>query len=174
VEDLSLHILDVAENSVAAGASTVQIKVSEDLKTDLLTIEIVDDGAGMDGDMLQRVLDPFVTTRTTRRVGLGLPLFAQAARTAEGDLTIDSRPGEGTRVRATFRHGHIDRQPLGDLRATILSLVIGYPGVDVLFCHCRDGESFQFDTRQVKASLGDARINSAAGIRALRRALSDA
>jgi nitrogen fixation/metabolism regulation signal transduction histidine kinase len=171
VEDLSLHILDIVENSVGAGASSVDVSVTEDLATDWLTIEIVDDGAGMEPERLKRVLDPFETTRTTRRVGLGLPLLEQAAATSGGDLKIESEPGKGTRVFARFRHGHIDRQPLGDLRGTILALVVGYPGVDLRFQHRCNGENFTFDTRAVKEALGDVRINSASGIRALRKAL---
>ena len=102
MRELSLHILDLLENAVEAGASKIEIKIEEDLKTDWMVIEIMDNGRGMSQELIERVLDPFCTTRTTRHVGLGLPLFLEAARRCGGDLVIQSNPGKGTRVRATF------------------------------------------------------------------------
>jgi hypothetical protein len=171
VEDLSLHILDIAENSAAAGATLIDIAVTEELASDLLMIEITDNGAGMDKEFLDQVLDPFVTTKKVRRIGLGLSLFDQAAARAGGEMRIESAPGQGTKVVAKMRHGHIDRQPMGDLPATIISLVVGYPEIDIRYRHNRNGECFEFDTRDLRAVLGDERINSGVGLRVLRQAL---
>jgi signal transduction histidine kinase len=133
MEELSLHVLDIAENSIAAGAKRVEIRIEEDPAADWLTIEITDDGAGMTEEQLQRATDPFFTTRTTRRVGLGLPLLQQAALAAGGDLQIHSAPGRGTQVTARFRYSHLDRQPMGDLRSTLMTLAAGHPEIDWVF-----------------------------------------
>lgn len=148
MEDLSLHILDIAENSISASAKRIEIRIDEDEAKDLLTIEIKDDGKGMDEQTLQKVLDPFFTTRTTRRVGLGLSLLAQAARETDGNLELDSRNGEGTTVRASFRFSHPDRKPMGDIDETIRTLVVGYPGVDFLYEHRKNDSIYRFDTRE--------------------------
>ncbi|MHC4520617.1 MAG: ATP-binding protein [Planctomycetota bacterium] len=149
MEDLSLHILDIAENSIAAEAKRIEVRIEEDQVKDLLTIEIKDDGRGMDEETLRRVLDPFFTTRTTRRVGLGLPLLAQASRESDGTIEIDSNPGQGTAVKATFRYRHLDRKPLGNIHETIQTLVAGHPEIDFLFEHTRDGSRYSFDTREI-------------------------
>ncbi len=159
MEDISLHILDVAENGLRAGARHIWIRIREDLKQDLFEIEVEDDGRGMEPDMVDRVLDPFVTTRTTRRVGLGLPLLEEAARMAEGGVEVSSTPGKGTRVRAFFRHGHIDRKPLGDMGMTIASLVSGEQEVDVVYEHRRDAKGFHLDTRDLRQELEPVPLN---------------
>ena len=128
MQDLSLHILDVAENGVTAGATLVRITVVEDLAADRLTVEIGDNGPGMDPAFAAKVLDPFVTTRTTRKVGMGLSLFQQAAQAAEGDLEIDSSPGVGTTVKVFMKHSHIDRKPMGNLAETFYHADSGQPG----------------------------------------------
>jgi signal transduction histidine kinase len=148
MEDLSLHILDIAENSISASAKRIEIRIDEDEAKDLLTIEIQDDGKGMDEQMLQKALDPFFTTRTTRRVGLGLSLLAQAARETDGNLVLDSRNGQGTTVKATFRFSHPDRKPMGDIDETIRTLVVGYPGIDFLYEHKKNDSIYRFDTRE--------------------------
>ncbi len=148
MEDLSLHILDIAENSISGSAKRIEIRIDEDRTEDLLTIEIRDDGKGMDEQTLQKALDPFFTTRTTRRVGLGLPLLAQAARESDGRIELDSKPGRGTTVRATFTYSHVDRKPLGDIDETICTLVAGHPEIDILYEHKRNGSIYHFDTRE--------------------------
>ncbi|MDO9123642.1 MAG: ATP-binding protein, partial [Deltaproteobacteria bacterium] len=129
MEDLSLHILDIVENAIAAKARRIEVSVVEEPGEDRLTIEIKDDGFGMDEAVRQKAVDPFFTTRTSRRVGLGLSLLAQAAQEAGGKLEIESRPEDGTKVRATFQYGHIDRKPLGSMTETIAMLVLGNPDV---------------------------------------------
>ena len=148
MEDLSLHILDIAENSISGSAKRIEIRIDEDRTEDLLTIEIKDDGKGMDEQTLQKALDPFFTTRTTRRVGLGLPLLAQAARESDGRIELDSKPGRGTTVRAMFTYSHVDRKPLGDIDETICTLVAGHPEIDILYEHKRNGSIYHFDTRE--------------------------
>ena len=148
MEDLSLHILDIAENSISASAKRIEIRIDEDQAQDLLIIEIKDDGKGMDEQALQKVLDPFFTTRKTRKVGLGLSLLAQAARQSNGRIEINSGPGKGTTVKAVFRFSHLDRKPMGDIYETIRTLVAGNPGVNFLYEHKRNGSVYCFDTRE--------------------------
>ncbi|HXF06172.1 MAG TPA: ATP-binding protein [Blastocatellia bacterium] len=129
MEDLSLHILDIVENALRAGARNVTIRLTQSTKEDRLILEVIDDGKGMDEETLSRSLDPFFTTKTGRRIGLGLPFLAQAAEEAEGKLSIESTPGRGTKVTATFRLSHIDRKPLGDIEETIRCLRATHPEV---------------------------------------------
>jgi signal transduction histidine kinase len=150
MEDLSLHILDIAENSISASAKRIEIRIDEDETNDLLTIEIKDDGKGMDEQTLQKVLDPFFTTRTTRRVGLGLSLLAQATRESDGKIELDSKPGVGTTIKANFRFSHLDRKPMGDIDETIRTLVVGHPGIDFLYEHRKNKTIYHFDTRETE------------------------
>ena len=149
MEDLSLHILDVAENSISGSAKRIEIRINEDPEKDVLTIEIKDDGDGMDEQTLNKALDPFFTTRTTRRVGLGLPLLAQAARETNGKIELHSRPGQGTTVKAAFSYSHPDRKPMGDIHETIRTLVMGHPEIDFLYEHTKNGSLYRFDTREI-------------------------
>ncbi len=159
MEDLSLHILDVVENSTAAGARLIEIHIQEDLEKDQLMITIRDNGRGMDAAMLERVRDPFATTRTTRRVGMGLALLDQAAHEADGALEIRSTPGRGTQVVARFRNSHIDRKPLGDMAATMVALILGNPDVDFVYSSNVGGRAIELDTREIKAELGEVPIS---------------
>ena len=171
MEDLSLHILDIAENSIAAGARRVDIRIRESRQEDLLSIEISDDGRGMSADVLRKAGDPFFTSRTTRRVGLGLPLFQQAARAAGGECRIVSRPGLGTTVTGVFRYSHVDRQPLGDIAQTLLTLVAGNPEMEFTCRLQTDDSDVFFSTAEIEAKLGGAPIGSPAGIAATRNSL---
>ena len=159
MRELSMHILDIAQNSIAAGAKLVRIDVVEDSVADTMTITVADDGRGMDADTAQRVRDPFVTSRTTREVGLGVPLFAAAAERCGGGLEIASTPGEGTTVRAVFGLSHIDRAPLGDMAGTLMALSVCNPDVDFVYNRVQGDESFHFDTREVRAELGGVPLN---------------
>jgi len=161
MEDLSLHILDIAENSINAGASTIGIFIREDSARNVLTVEITDDGKGMDPSAVKSATDPFYTSRTTRRVGLGLPLLAEAARAAHGHMDIQSTPGMGTRIAATFELDHIDRKPIGNMAETITTLLAGQPEIDVTYRHERDGVSVSFSTREIRQRLGSLPVNSA-------------
>jgi len=157
MRELSLHILDVLENALEAGATEVDLEIDEDLLADRLTITVRDNGRGMDAQTARRALDPFFTTRTTRHVGLGLPLFAAAARRCEGDLGLDSSPGRGTVVTATFRHSHLDRAPLGDIAGTLLAFLLSErsAGLHFVYHHRVNGRSFDLDTAAIRAELED-------------------
>jgi len=171
MEDLSLHILDIVENSVAAKADKIKINITEDIKKDLLSVEISDNGKGMDEETKKQVLDPFYTTKTVRQFGLGLPLLSEAAKVANGHLSIQSKKGEGTRVKATFQHSHIDRRPLGDIAQTILAFVIGNPEIDLIFVFNKNGFKYSLDTRKIRVQLMEAPLNSPVGIRKIREDL---
>jgi len=153
VEDLSLHILDIVENSIRAKASRIEIKVVEDIAKDLLTIEIADNGQGIDAETVKKVLNPFFTTKMTRKVGLGLSLLSQAARESGGDVQIESKVGSGTRVKATFGYSHIDRKPLGNMEATLTTLIVGNPEVDFIYEHKRGELEYRLDTKEIRASI---------------------
>jgi signal transduction histidine kinase len=152
MEDFALHILDIAENSIAASAKRIEILIIEDTMNDLLSIEIRDDGKGMDAETRERALDPFFTTRTTRRVGLGIPLLAQAARESDGTIEIISEPGKGTTVKACFRHSHPDRKPLGDIAETVRTIMAGKAELELKYEHRIDGSVYRLDTRDLKAT----------------------
>lgn len=153
--EISLNILDVAENSTRAGASLVTITVSADTAADRLTVSIDDDGCGMTEEQVAHVTDPFFTTRTTRKVGLGVPFFKYAAESTGGSFTIQSQPGVGTTVTAVFVLSHIDRMPLGDISSTIHTLVVYHPDTDFRYIYEYDGKSFTLDTREFREILGD-------------------
>ncbi len=140
MEDLSLHILDIVENSLTAGATRVTISLTEDTPADTLSLQITDNGRGMDATERRQALDPFYTTRTTRRVGLGLSLLAQAAQQCEGCLELESEPDKGTVVRAVFRMSHPDMKPFGDISETLRTILTGCPDLDLQFEYTKDGE----------------------------------
>ncbi|MBM4387392.1 MAG: PHP domain-containing protein [Deltaproteobacteria bacterium] len=159
VEDLSLHLLDIAENSINAGADLIEMEIDESVRG-ILTITVADNGCGMDEEMLKTVTDPFVTSRTTRKVGLGLSLFEESARATGGSLRIESNKGKGTEVRTRFFNDHIDMKPLGDIASTMITLVVGNPDVDFNFRWKKADVEFHFSTREVKEVMGVERISS--------------
>jgi hypothetical protein len=171
MEDLSLHILDIVENSVAAQATKIEIRLSEDKNKDLLSVEVIDNGIGMDEGTQKRALDPFFTSKKVRRFGLGLSLLSESAKAANGHLSIKSEKGRGTRIRADFQYSHIDRKPLGDIGQTIITLVIGNPDLDIIYVHKKDGRKYRLDTRKIKGQLKDIPINSLDGIRMIKEDL---
>ena len=153
MKEIALHILDIAQNSVAAGAAHVDITLAEEGGDIALTI--ADDGRGMSPELLATVSDPFTTTRTTRKMGLGLPLLRLAAEQTGGSLDIESTLGVGTTVRALFRGGHIDCPPVGDMAGTVTLLVQGAPELELTYVHRAGGRSFRLDTRALRAELGE-------------------
>jgi anti-sigma regulatory factor (Ser/Thr protein kinase) len=159
LRELALHIMDLAENGLNAGATLIELSVDEDRLANRLTITIRDNGRGIPEKLVNDALSPFFTTRTTRRVGLGLSLFREASRRCEGTFELKSEEGKGTEVSATFRMDHIDLAPLGDMGSTLSCLIMGNPGVDFLYRHRVDDRTFQLDTRQVKAELEGVDIN---------------
>jgi hypothetical protein len=160
MREIALHLLDIAENSAAAASKNISVHVLEDLVQDRLMVSVIDDGRGMDAATVEQVQDPFYTTRTTRTVGLGIPLLKLAAEQADGSFSLESEPGKGTWVEAEFRHGHIDRMPLGDLSATFLTLLISHPQIDWTFLYRvtdrnKDSREFLLESADLKRELGD-------------------
>ncbi len=170
MQDLSLHILDIVENSIDAGATKVEIVIEERIKENLLKIKIKDNGRGIDKETLKKVFDPFYTTKKVRRVGLGLSLFAQSVKEADGKIEIDSKLGKGTVVKAQMCYNHIDRKPLGDMCETLMAL-IGTRGanMDIIYRHKKNGQEFVFSTKQIKELLGSEEINNPEVLKFLRR-----
>ena len=169
MKELSLNVLDIAENSLKAGATLTEIYLTEN--SECLTVTVKDNGCGMTEDTVKSVIDPFYTTRTTRKVGLGIPLFKMAAEQTGGGITIKSKPAaegddHGTEISATFYKNHLDFTPIGDIVSTIVTLVQGHPEVDFLFIHTKSGDDGQalgqvsLDTREIRAILEDIPLNS--------------
>jgi anti-sigma regulatory factor (Ser/Thr protein kinase) len=172
MEDISLHILDIAENSIRADAKCISVTVVRDGKNDLLRIEVIDDGKGMDAETLAKVRDPFFTTKH-KKTGLGIPLLTQAAEQTGGTLVIESEPGTGTRVLVTFGLSHMDRPAIGNMAETLITLIAGHADRDYVYEE-REGEySFRFDTRELKAELEDVPINTPAALAAIKGMLQD-
>ncbi|HUJ16939.1 MAG TPA: ATP-binding protein [Nitrospirota bacterium] len=170
MDDLSLHILDIAENSLRADATIIEIDIARE--GGLLRIEIIDDGRGMDAETLARVRDPFFTTKH-KKTGLGIPLLSQAAELTGGSLAMKSAPGRGTRLAASFGWDHVDRPRIGDMAETILTLIAGHPDRDYIYEE-RDAEgSFRFDTREIKQDLEKVPISDPAVLNAIRNLLRD-
>lgn len=159
MRDLSLHILDMFQNSITAKASKIMVKLLVDI-TGILELVISDDGIGMDADFLEKVEDPFVTTRTDRKVGLGISLLKANAEVAGGSFEISSKPGKGTTVKAKFVVNHIDRIPLGNLDETFISLIVSNPSIEFYLQLKNEENSFIFCTDEVKDGLGGVSITN--------------
>jgi len=170
---LADHILDIAENSVRADAKLIEVSIDEDSQNDLLTIEIKDDGHGMGQDVLNKVLDPFYTTKTVRRVGLGLPLLRDAACRSGGTFHLESQENSGTTVKATFGLNHLDRQPLGAIINTIIILIISNSEVDFFYKHRHNDRRFELDTREIRKEIEDVPINHPEIIKYIRGVIEE-
>ena len=153
MRELSLNVLDIAQNSISAGAKLIEIDIREDTAKRLLTIRIADDGCGMTREKLKSVTDPFYTTRTTRKVGMGVPLFRMAAEMTGGSFEIDSEPGKGTVVTALFHTDHVDFVPLGDICSTVTMLICMNTDRDFRYCRKKDQKDFTMDTRELRQML---------------------
>ncbi|MEW6619208.1 MAG: ATP-binding protein [bacterium] len=173
MEDLSLHILDIVENSIRAGAKRVKIKIDENLKKDVLKIEMNDDGFGMDEETVKKATDPFFTTKKTRKVGLGLSLLAQAANECDGKFEIKSKKGIGTKITASFKHSHIDRKPIGDMKQTIMTLIAGNPEIDFFYQHKKENLTYSLDTDKIKADLDEIPINNVEVLKLIQKDLME-
>ncbi|MGM0444788.1 MAG: ATP-binding protein [Bacillota bacterium] len=159
MKELALHILDIAENSIKADADNIYITITEDTEKNIFSINIKDDGTGIKKDILDNITDPFVTTRKTRPVGLGLSLFKAAAQRCNGDFKISSNKN-GTNIKAVFEHDHIDRAPLGDISQTIISMLLWKNEFDIKYKHIFNDEVFIFDTKEIKNKLDDTKIHN--------------
>ena len=153
MKELSLNILDVAKNSVTAGATKIEILVEE--TPERITITIADNGCGMTPEFVKRVTDPFTTTRTTRKVGMGLPLMKMEATMSGGDLSIESQVGKGTTVKSWFDPRNIDMPPLGDITSSVTALIQGSPDIDFIFTHRTPAGEYTLDTGEIRQIMGD-------------------
>jgi Signal transduction histidine kinase len=158
--ELSLNVLDVANNSIRAGADLIEISVHIQREEDIMSITIADNGCGMTKEQLQMVEDPFFTTRTTRKIGLGVPFFKMAAQNTGGSFEIKSEVGIGTTVNAVFKLSHIDRMPLGDMNSTIHTLITLNTQIDFVYTYWFDDNQFTLDTREFREILNDVPLNS--------------
>lgn len=168
-----MHILDIVQNSISAGATLVTLTVDESPAEDLLTIAVGDNGRGMTPEQVSRLADPFFTSRTTRRVGMGIPLLMDSARQSGGDVRIESEPGKGTEVTAVFGYSNIDRPPLGDVANALMLLVSSNPDLDFLFTYRYDGEEYLFDTSDVRDVFGKGALKDLTIIRNLEKMIKD-
>ncbi len=168
MRDISLHILDIAENSIDAGAKRIEIEIVEDTKSGRFVLRLKDDGKGMDEELMRKIEDPFFTMKTGKRWGLGIPFLAQAARQCGGRFTVRSEKGVGTEIVAEFELGHIDRQPLGNVGSTMSTLIAGHPEIDYSLKCERDGETYGFETENLRKVLGDVPISVPEVLRLLK------
>lgn len=158
--ELSLNVLDIAENSARAFATFIQIEIEVDTILDVITITIKDNGCGMSSTQLEKTSDPFFTSRTTRKVGLGIPFFKYAAETTGGTFSIESKEQVGTTIVASFVLSHIDRMPMGDITSTVHTLVVYHPEIDFLYRYTFNQNSFYLDTREFREILGDVSFST--------------
>ena len=171
--ELALHILDIVQNSIVAKASLIEININEDINTDSLTIEIIDNGKGMSEDEVKRATDPYFTSRTTRKVGMGLSLFKQATEICAGTFTLESKLGIGTKVTSIMQYSHIDRQPLGDIAGTISLLVSSNPDIDFIYKHITNKGDYILDTKAIKEELDDVSITNPKVIKFIREMIQE-
>lgn len=158
MKELSLHVLDVVQNSIRAQATLIKIEIIEDISRNVLEINILDNGIGMDSDTIKKIQDPFFTTRTARDVGLGIPLLVQATKECNGNFHIKSEVGKGTIVNATFVRNHIDRAPIGNIADTMVLLIASNPKVNFIYRHVFNDKKFLLDTREIKGRLQEVPI----------------
>ncbi|MCX7904786.1 MAG: ATP-binding protein [Caloramator sp.] len=158
MREISLHIMDIIENSINANATLIELEIKENINDNLLIVKIKDNGKGIPQHMLENITDPFVTSRTTRRVGLGLSLFEATCKACNGFLKVSSEVDKGTEVIAVMQHDHIDRPPIGRIEETIVSCLLN-PNIDVVYTHITNYKSFSIDTREVKKILGFNDLN---------------
>ena len=160
MREISEHILDIAQNSVSAGADDISVSVTADREKDLLTVIVSDNGKGMDEALVQSVLSPFTTSRTTRKVGLGIPMFRETALASDGRFDISSALGKGTTVTAEMQMSHIDRPPLGELADTLHVLVTSNPNLNFFIKMTFDEKEEEMDTKEIKAILGEVGLDN--------------
>lgn len=173
MNDLSLHIMDIVENSIRAEATNVSVIIEASTADNVLGIEIRDNGKGMDEAQLRLCEDPFYTTKSCKKTGLGISLFKQSALAANGAFSITSGEAKGTVMRATFQYNHIDRKPLGDLAKTLYLLIAAFPAVDFQFTCRKDARSFRIDTREIRKELEDIPISSPDVLKTLRQHIAE-
>ena len=172
MKEIALHILDIAQNSISAGATLIKMEVVEP-EDGLMTVLVHDNGRGMDQEMIKNVFDPYCTTRTTRKVGLGIPLFKHSAEQAGGRLTISSQQGRGTQLTASFHTAHIDCPPMGDIAGVISLLAGANPCIDFIYSHAKGSVSYVFDTREIKEILEEVPLSEPSVIRYMKEMIGE-
>ena len=160
MKEISLHALDIIQNSIAANATLIEINLHVDHVQDRMVLSISDNGCGMTETFQREVLDPFVTSRTTRKVGLGIPMFQAGAEAAGGTFSLESTVGVGTRIEASYQISHWDRPPLGNIAETLYTSILCNEGLDFAFTYTVDDKNFRADTREIKAVLGDVPLHT--------------
>jgi anti-sigma regulatory factor (Ser/Thr protein kinase) len=173
MKDLSLHVMDILQNSTRAGATKIELDIVENTNEDIYSLQFIDNGCGMDEETVQKVIDPFFTTRTVRKVGLGLPLIKQNAERTGGSFQIQSQPGKGTTVNVVFSHKNIDRPTLGDIAGTIVLTASAYPDIHFIYKHQKDGKEYIFDTDEVNEALDGVSIQDPEIIQYLREMITE-
>ncbi len=173
MKELSLHILDIVQNAISAEAGEVVIRMEEDTAANTYMISISDNGRGMSPEVLERVTDPYYTSRRTRKVGMGIPLLMHSAEQAGGRVTIRSAPGEGTTVEAMFVHDHIDRPEMGDIAGVLVLLIGGNPGIRFRYEHRKDGRTYMLDTVEVQEVLEDMPISDPGVLKYIREMIRE-
>ena len=168
MRDLSMHIMDIAQNSIAARASKLNIVINENMDDDIYTIIIEDNGFGMTREYLSTISDPYVTSRNTRKVGLGIPLLKQNAERTGGNIEIFSKPGVGTTVKAEFTFTHPDRLPIGDIAGTIVLLCVANPELDLTYQHITNTGEYIYNTAEIKETLDGVKISEPSVARFLK------
>lgn len=174
MNEISLHILDIVENSIAAGATLIVIEIIENAAEDSITVTVSDDGCGMDDNMARSAQEPFTTSRKTRKVGLGLPLFKEGCLGCGGEFAVRSAPGCGTVVTGSYRMSHIDRPPLGDIAGTVYMLVAANPELDFKLRHSAGKEEYSFNTQEMRQILGEVPLDDPGVQQWLRQYLNEA
>lgn len=160
MRELSLNVLDIVQNSITAKATLIKIELIEDINNDILKINIFDNGKGMTDEQIKSVTDPFYTTRTTRKIGLGIPLFKMAAEMSGGSFKIESIVGVGTKIFTRFIHSSIDRMPVGNINETVSMLIQMNPDIDFVYTHTFNEKSYSLDTRELREQLEDVPLDT--------------
>jgi hypothetical protein len=173
MKDIALHIMDITQNSVRAKATEIGITVEECPSENLLSVTLTDNGSGMSEEVMKKAVDPFYTSRTTRKVGMGLPLLKMNAEMSGGGLEISSEPGRGTEVKATFAYDHIDRPPMGDLAGTVALIISGNPGIDFFFRYFFGEKEWYLSTPDLKDALGDTPVNDLKVVKYMKEMINE-
>ena len=173
MNELSLNIIDIVQNSISAGAKNIKIRLIEDTMKDLVLLEVKDNGVGIGEETLHMVEDPFFTTKTEKHVGLGIPLLKETAEITNGKFNINSRKGEGTKIKATFKRSHIDLPPIGNLEDTILTLVFAAEDINLKFTYEKNGKIFEIETGKIKSMLGSITFSNPEVIKFLKEYIKE-
>ena len=173
MREISLHIMDLMENSIRAKARTIKLTITESLTENIYKVSIEDDGVGMSADYVASLFDPYTTTRSTRKIGLGLPLIKMNTRQAGGDTTVESQPGQGTTLSFWYAHNHWDRPPLGDMGGTMAMLAAANENKRITYRHITEKGEYTFDTAEIKKALDNMSINNYDIIKYLKEMINE-